>query len=348
MTNVQAGEILCSRCGETKKASQFYDDRHAKNGKKSWCKKCILEKRKEKNGNGEPARKRRKIDGVEHHPVRTVHTPGSNSNVQLSSKPPSEEAAAEDEYMVDNNYGLPEGADRLDIRKANLRKEYLQFQLSDHCKPHEMFSMAMIGSRGSGKTTIIYNMCDEWEEKFDLIIVFSNSIQAETYKFLEERDKFILLPDYDGEVIRYFEMFQRRTKNGISVLFLFDDCSSLRNVKYSDELLQLFIRGRNMRASVIVSTQSPMLINKDSRQNTDYMLLLKLRTEDMKENVVNHYIRGHVPLPDAIDKKSHRYDFYYKWIADNTKDHECRVFNFKDDKIYSYKCAETIPNVQSM
>jgi hypothetical protein len=86
-----------------------------------------------------------------------------------------------------------------------------------------------------------------------------------------------------------------------------------------------------------------MLINKDSRQNSDLLVLLKARTEEMKESVTDHFIKGHIKVPREIERNSDRRDYMYKWIHDNTEDHEIRVFDFLNDKLYSYRAKNELP-----
>jgi Ni2+-binding GTPase involved in maturation of urease and hydrogenase len=82
-----------------------------------------------------------------------------------------------------------------------------EFVFSDVVKPEEMFSMSIVGSRKSGKTTYLFNEFPTWEAKFDLIVVFSNSIQADAYDFVRNKPKVLLFDDYNSGIIGYLERF---------------------------------------------------------------------------------------------------------------------------------------------
>jgi hypothetical protein len=301
-------ELMCSVCGEVKPKKEFYKDSHTSSGYKSACRSCI--------NHG----KRRKVE------QRKAENGKQISNV------------AENDDAGSMSTGVRE-----EVARMPYPTEYPEWVFKDQVKNDEMFSMSIVASRKSGKTTFLYNLADELDGRFDLVILCSNSLQAGTYDFAKKRQNWALFDEYDSRLIGICESLQRQTENAFKFCFILDDCSSLTQVKYSDELLQLFIRGRNMKMSVIVSTQSPMLINKNSRQNTDFLVLLKLRTPDMKEDVVNHFIRGSLPIPSELWRQHDREEYMQEWLRRNSENHGIRIFNYVDEEIYSYTCKKLVP-----
>jgi hypothetical protein len=59
----------------------------------------------------------------------------------------------------------------------------------------------------------------------------------------------------------------------LDILIIFDDCVSVKQ-KYQDEILQVFTRERNVGISIMFVSQSPALMNKVWRDNSDYVMLL--------------------------------------------------------------------------
>lgn len=230
--------------------------------------------------------------------------------------------------------------------KYPIETDYPIFPFEEKFEDGKHYSLALVASRNSGKTYFIKHIFPLLRKKYDFIVVFSNSLQAAIYNdnfFTEEEEKF-LFDEYNPGVLKDLERLQKHTKNGFDICVIFDDCVSMKQ-KHSDQLTQMYTRGRNMNMTIIFSTQSPMFIDSDSRGNIDFLFILKVRTPNMKEKVINHFLRHTVPLPEALSrnstntpKKSEADRYYQSWLFENTQDHNIVIIDYlNDDQIYKYK-----------
>ncbi len=116
----------------------------------------------------------------------------------------------------------------------------------------EHFRLSILSPSETGKSYMIRHLFEKhhFDEVFDLFVVFSksldNAIDQDFFaSFVPGKLQF---NGYKPEVVvKLFEVQDKHmSEHGkfLNVLIIFDDCVSTKN-KYSDEILQIFIRGRN-------------------------------------------------------------------------------------------------------
>lgn len=203
-------------------------------------------------------------------------------------------------------------------------------------------SLAIIGSRGKGKSTYL-----QWlwthvlKGKFDLMILFTDNPQASAYDFLTEKERRFVFPKFTDQIIVDLDYFQHSTKNALKIAFIFDDCS-MHN-KQNQMLQQLFIRGRNFRSSVIFSTQYHLNLSTAARANIDWLILLGVNGNETKRKLVKTFLWDVIEPKDfqgntLYMKKQDREDYVINWLAQNTQDYQIVFIYMRGEtEIYSWK-----------
>jgi hypothetical protein len=338
---------ICKRCKISKPLLDFYKDSHCKPlGRKYICKPCTKEQRLMKTQE------------------KRTHS-AMTSNIQSSSNRPrltgeyneSDEEEEEEEVAGTISSNTENNESEVDKMKTHVKIKvglnkyiyvpvehgrYPPFNYEDRIVEGKHYSFAKMGSRNSGKTTHLRHEWPFWRKRYDFIIFFCNSVNAPIYKtFMTDDERHFMFKDYDPNIIDDLERLQDLTENEFHILIIFDDCSSY-NHKSSDEILQLYIRGRNMNISVMFSTQSLMFLHPDSRGNTDFCDILKQRIPNMKLKLIENFLLDTIPIPPEVVRRSDKITYLSKWIDLNTKDHNIIVLDFlnEDEMIFSYKVPQ--------
>lgn len=173
-------------------------------------------------------------------------------------------------------------------------------------------SIALIGSTRSGKTTALTHIVNKYFLT-DISCIFTNSLHAPIYK---EIDTDIKSPVYLPRVVKDMYKFNKGTKNRYKFLCIFDDV--VTGVKYDKELLKLLTIYRNSNINGIICSQAPTLMNAAARTNINYVMLFKLNSDEMIENVVKKYLNTALP-GKVVDKMR-----LYKEL---TEDHHFFIIN---------------------
>jgi predicted AAA+ superfamily ATPase len=150
-------------------------------------------------------------------------------------------------------------------------------------------SIVIIGKRGTGKTTLVKNIYDQFSDKArDFIVICSNrgdlnhKSNAEYYKKL---DKFKIFKKYSDDLIENIlsEQKERKNKNDNSKVFLvLDDCLTDKgDWPKSQIFFELVFNSRVYNIILIITTQYASNISPAHRENLDYVFLL---TDDVINN----------------------------------------------------------------
>lgn len=144
------------------------------------------------------------------------------------------------------------------------------------------FMLSILGPSESGKSYLMRDIFikGKFAGLFDIFIVFSHSLDnaIEADFFANFVPGGLHFKEYKPEVMtKLFEIQERYMANKrryLNILIIFDDCVSVKQ-KYSDEILQTFIRGRNKGMSIIFASQAPQLMNSIWRTNSHYVILTR-------------------------------------------------------------------------
>lgn len=206
------------------------------------------------------------------------------------------------------------------------------FNFSEKFEADQCYSMILAAIRRSGKTTLIKYIYPMLFKQYDFVIFLSNSIHNKIYSFV----KGLKFKEYTAELIDDIMAFQEKTGNLFRWCIIMDDLVSYRN-KNDDSLMQLYVRGRNVNITVIVSSQSTTLINKNNRGNSDYVVIGNNPSAEYRETVIKAFLLGAVKIPKAINTKNSRMDYLHKYILFHTKNYGFLIMDNISHKIYKFK-----------
>lgn len=200
------------------------------------------------------------------------------------------------------------------------------------------YSALWIGSSKSGKSTQIKHVLNTIDNKYDLIVVFSNSLSDPMYSFIDYSDnsKYIAFEEFDAKVIGDLFSLNKAIGNALSILLLFDDCIS-HSSKDAHYLTQCFTRGRNSGISIIFSTQSPVMIGRVARSNANYIFICKNNSPLINETISDNFIDGVIPVPNYANTSSKRKEYYKQFLMEKTKDYHSIVVDLLNCSWKPYK-----------
>lgn len=193
-------------------------------------------------------------------------------------------------------------------------------------------SVGIFAIRRSGKSTLIKYIYPYIYKQFDIVIFLSNSIHNKIYDFVKG-PKF---SDYYPELVHDIIKFNEKCDNLFTICIITDDLVSYRN-KNSDDMLQLFVRGRNVKIAPILSSQGITLVNNQSRNNLDYAIIGNFPSTAARLTVINNFISGSIEVPKTLKKKTEREDYYNQFILHHTSNHGFIILDNIEHKVYKFK-----------
>lgn len=201
------------------------------------------------------------------------------------------------------------------------------------------YSSIFIGSSKSGKSTLIKHLLKLLEPRFDLIVIFSESLHDSMYDFInyDEKSKYIAFDIFQPQIIRDLFEINKQTKNSLNILVLFDDLTNISN-RDNNEILQMFIRGRNSGINIWYSTQHYSLIGKAMRANANYIFLLRTNIS-VKQSLIEQFLYGIVKVPDSITSRTRKIDYLVDYLTSKTLDYGILIIDNLADPptVYHYK-----------
>lgn len=240
-----------------------------------------------------------------------------------------------------NNKVVKQNNEQGNISKEDLLKLYDDTEYDKGIAKKTHFSSLFIGSSKSGKSTLIKHMIKELEERYDLIIIFSQSLHDPMYDFINygEKSKYIAFDDFNKSIINDIFKLNKLTKNALNVLVLFDDLVNL-STRDNNEITQMFIRGRNSGISILYSTQHYSLMNKAVRANANYIFLLRTNSPSVRISLAEHFLYNILPVPISNQSsKTRKLEYYNNYIMDKTQNYGIIIVDNLSDppKILNYK-----------
>lgn len=230
-----------------------------------------------------------------------------------------EEEYEEDEYIINKEE---------DISFPDLER----FSWVDKLKPDQCYSIILAAIRRSGKTTLIKYIYPLLIRDYDIVLFLSNSIHNSIYNFVGDNG----FPDYHPQMIEDIMEFQESTNNMFRICIVMDDLVSYRK-KNDESLMQLFVRGRNINVTIIVSSQSTTLINKNNRGNSDFVIIGNNPSTEFRETLIKAFVSGTIEIPKIIQTKSGKEEYYHRFLQHHTKEYGFLVIDNIDHEIYKYK-----------
>jgi len=146
------------------------------------------------------------------------------------------------------------------------------------------FRLGIIGSSGSGKTSILLNLLSKAQDTFHYIHIVYKASEP-LYEFLEKqlnttKKKSVLFYDKLADL----PPITNFPNKGSQQLIVFDDQV---NEKNQDTIKEFFIRGRKLKLSLCYLSQSYYKIPRIVRLQFGYLLLLKLSSGKDLQMIMN-------------------------------------------------------------
>ena len=205
------------------------------------------------------------------------------------------------------------------------------------------FSMLILASRGSGKSYLCRYLLEyHLRDKFDSFIVFSDSEdELENYREILPGRLFFddFYPEMVEAVVKKNKERQQIGKPLFQTLVLFDDKIS-NKMRYDDQILQLFTRGRHVGISIIFISQSHVFANTTWRNNSDTIIILKQNARQAREAINDNILIGSLDAPEDANEKKYFMNIMRHYI---NKEGDALVLDFNKgafDNLYQYRAPQ--------
>jgi hypothetical protein len=203
------------------------------------------------------------------------------------------------------------------------------------------FTMLISAMTKAGKSYLLKDILKKIKGEFDFIVVFSKTLEAGGYDYLDTKIKF----DYfNDEVVRdlknayYKKVEESDGKIKFKTLIIIDDCIT-NNFKYNETISELFMSGRHWQCSVVILGQKCSLLSTIWMANTT--IFVSMFCGSKREKL---YIAENI-LSNVINEESREINFAaddrasYNLQTDICKDFWALIVlpMEKKNKLYKYK-----------
>ena len=170
-------------------------------------------------------------------------------------------------------------------------------------------SALVLGSSFTGKSSLLVIALNNLirNRSYDVIIIFTESINSEPLKKLKYRDHRIIVANcFLPEVIRWAHKINEVTDNRYKFLFVLDDIVDMSKKKLYQKLILTF---RNNDISSITVTQYAKLVPPGLRGSYHNVIFTGFRSSEVREYVIKNWLAG--LLKDQGMKKMGEFDDYF-------------------------------------
>ena len=199
----------------------------------------------------------------------------------------------------------------------------------------------LLGKRGTGKTTLLKDLCFWMRDKVDFGLAMSP-----TEECTDSLGSFIpeswIYNDFDeGKVAQLMETQRQQWKggSGYNCFLILDDCMYDKKVLKSKTMRQLFMNGRHRRVFFVTCQQYCMDMGPDMRSQIDYVFALR-----------DPVISSRKKLWEQFFGFFQNYQAFAKVMDQCTNNFECLVYDGKaaktnniEDCIFWYKASTDLP-----
>lgn len=347
--------LMCFRCMQFLPTDMFYKDQYTKRGYKNTCKKCISDRRRERLKEDQDYQEH----GGDYLKSPEVKDSSQKNGEFTKSKDRKTESGSKEQTVISDD-NLPGESSQYEseapvkgesVRSATHKRALATLMNMDIplCNFPELwerdnnYSCCFVAPRRSGKTTMIKYLFPYWRSIFDKVIFCTKSRQADIYDFLPKEDQDFVITYWDDRFMNYLEYLQRKTDNAFRFLIIFDDLLDKHGMRNSKAMNDMFTRGRNMKCSIIVSTQSVSYLNPDVRKNIDILMLMGVHNQEDSDVIYERLCAGIVPMEKGLPV-SIRKDLFFEWIQEKTEDFWTLIISFmkenKKQPIFKLKAPE--------
>ena len=204
------------------------------------------------------------------------------------------------------------------------------FTIVDKC-------IGLIAKRNSGKSVLLKHLVNSEKHKFHKIFVLCPTEKINRFYSDIVSDECIF-DNYDEKwmnklIDKMTEINANKpTKERKHILLILDDCVSDTNFHQSPTIKKLFLRGRHINISLLITTQYIYLISPSMRNNIDWVMCGQMNQQSIFL-LTNEYLSGNISKEEFV-----------KMYNRCTKDYNFLVINnnsVKDDDLNSvYGCIK--------
>lgn len=196
------------------------------------------------------------------------------------------------------------------------------------------YSVGIIGSSRSGKSTFIRELYPKIKKMNDITIFVSQTLNSTNIYDFVDRD--FVIDHLDETMLQFIMSLQKKTNSFLKIAIFFDDVTNLGRSK---EILDLMTIGRNYRISVIISIQDFRLMGSVARNNCNFMFLLRNNSGQAAEAITKLFLRDIVETPAYMKDKVHlKMEYLRKYYKEHTDNHNMLVIDYLNGgNIYGYK-----------
>lgn len=199
---------------------------------------------------------------------------------------------------------------------------------------NQNFSMALVASRRSGKTTLLKYIVNNYlKDLFDEVILITSSLNNNIYIDFDA----IKICEFDNDIINSIISLQQEDSSK-KILIILDDAVG-NKIKFSSGILKLFCISRNLNISIIYSVQSATLLLPDHKENLDYLIIMKVKTLPKIKHIIDTFLMGNLES-ETIKTNKEEFNFWHNLIKNKCQNYKSIIVNYLDDKILEYKIPE--------
>lgn len=204
------------------------------------------------------------------------------------------------------------------------------------------FSMMLIAKRRSGKSQLIKYLYEKyWKLRYDFVVIYTTLMNSKFYKdFIvgehliytnNEVDRMKLIMDKNAKRAKT----KKGRKNPINTLIIFDDTVS-RKQRFDADIMDIYTKGRHYNMSIVYATQTPTLVDTVWRENSDLIMMFKMKTRRFQEYVADHVLNGILDVNfQTVKKEKNAYIDILKKATEEK--YRCLVVDYVNDELFHFK-----------
>ena len=199
----------------------------------------------------------------------------------------------------------------------------------------------LVGKRGTGKSTLLIDLCYQLRRKVDYVIGMSPTEDTNSAlgAFIP---KSAIYDDYDEEAIIRMMNLQRqmwRAGRGYSAMLVLDDCCYDKKILRSKVIREIFMNGRHRHLTFIISAQYVMDLPPDLRTQVDYVFALRENVMQNRERMWKQFFGFFKSYKDFATTMDSCTENFECMVCDN----KSAKGNTIEDSVYWYKASRDIP-----
>ena len=163
-----------------------------------------------------------------------------------------------------------------DVRKEETEEHY----------PDHPYRILIIGGPGSGKANSLFNLINQQPDN-DKIYLYAKDIIEAKYEFLIKKREDVATKhfndsktfiEYSNNIDGIYKNIEVQLYKNRKILIAFDDMiSDILNDKIHNSIVtELFIRGKNLKTSLVFITRSYFPVSKDIRLTFTHRFIMKI------------------------------------------------------------------------